>query len=92
VDQSTLIGEPVPVMKSTGDFLLAGTRNISRPLVAVVYKEQHNSSLGQLLDSIATATEQKSDIQEKVEKLNSYFVSGILTLTVVGFVASFLRS
>lgn len=92
VDQSIMTGEAVPVRKSTGDFLLAGTRNLSHSLVAIVYKEQRDSSLDQLIDSISTATEHKMDGQEGVETITTYFVLGILILTILGFFRAFSSS
>lgn len=92
VDQSIMTGEAVPVRKSTGDFLLAGTRNLSHSLIAIVYKEQHDSALDQLIDSISTATEHKMDGQEGVERITTYFVLAILMLTVLGFLMAFSSS
>lgn len=89
VDQSIMTGESVPVRKSTGDFLLAGTRNLSHPLIAVVNKEQRDSSLDRLIDSISMATEHKMDGQEGVETITTYFVVTILILTVLGFFMAF---
>jgi len=92
VDQSIMTGESVPARKTTGDFLLAGTRNLSHPLAAVVYKEQRDSSLDQLIDSISTATEHKMDGQEGVEAITTYFVLGVLILTALGFFKTFASS
>lgn len=89
VDQSIMTGESVPVRKSTGDFLLAGTRNLSHPLIAMVNKEQRDSSLDRLIDSISMATEHKMDGQEGVETITTYFVVTILILTVLGFFMAF---
>lgn len=89
VDQSIMTGESVPVRKSPGEFLLAGTRNLSHPLIAMVNKEQRDSSLDQLIDSISMATEHKMDGQEGVETLTTYFVVTILMLTVLGFFMAF---
>ena len=85
VDESMMTGEPVPVPKSAGDNLISGTRNLSEPLVAVVYKEQQDSSLEQLIESITYCTEQKTGGQDRVESMTTYFVSVVLCLTAVGF-------
>lgn len=92
VDQSIMTGEAVPVRKSTGDFLLAGTRNLSHPLIALVNKEQCDSSLDQLIDSISSSTEHKMDGQEGVETITTYFVLTILVLTALGFFMAFTRN
>ncbi|KEF63530.1 uncharacterized protein A1O9_01508 [Exophiala aquamarina CBS 119918] len=92
VDESIMTGEAVPTRKTTGDFLLAGTRNLSHSLVAIVYKEQRDSTLDQLIDSISMATEHKMDGQEGVEAITTYFVLGILMLTTLGFFRAFSSS
>ena len=85
VDQSTMTGEPVAVPKSVGDTLISGTRNLSEPLIAVVYKEQQDSSLEQLIENITYSTEQKLGGQESVEDMTTYFVEIVLTLTALCF-------
>jgi Cu+-exporting ATPase len=85
VDESTMTGESVPAPKSVGDTLIAGTRNLSASMIAVVYREQQDSSLEQLIESISLSTEQKLRSQESVETLTTHFVSIVLCLTAVGF-------
>ncbi|KIW09924.1 hypothetical protein PV08_11700 [Exophiala spinifera] len=92
VDQSTMTGESLPVKRTAGDFVCAGTRNLSAPLVAVVHREQYDSSLHRLIDSIAAAAEQKLNGQERMVLATTYFVTGILILTAVGFAMSYVSS
>ena len=86
IDQSTMTGEPVPVMKKEGDFLMSGTRNLSKEIVAIVAREQGDSSLEQLLSSISSATEQSAEEGNgTTQLLSSYFVCIILLLALLGF-------
>ena len=91
IDQSTMTGESFPVNKGPGEFLVSGTRNVSYDLVAIVVKEQQDSALEQLVNSISSATETHSQ-EGGGDALTSYFVRIILLLTLVGFCWTFLRS
>jgi len=92
VDESSVTGEVDPVKKSTGDFILSGSRNISRPLVAVVHKGQYESSLMKLVDEISFATDQKMKGEEKLNAMISYFVTTILLIATLAFMQSFIEA
>lgn len=84
VNESIVTGESVHIPKTVGDFLLAGTRNGSGVLTAVVYKEQHDSTLAHLIDSISEATTAKASIQQHIERITHYFVLSVILLTILG--------
>jgi Cu+-exporting ATPase len=92
VDEATMTGEPFPVAKKVGDFLLSGTKNISKRVVAVVTAEQQDSSLAQLIESISSATDQPSDTSKSLDIMMSYFVITILILACLSFAVAFLSS
>lgn len=89
VDQSTMSGESMPVMKAVGDFLMSGTKNLTSELVAAVSKNQQESSLQLLIDATASATEQNADDQGVVDTMLACFVSTILLLAATGFLYTF---
>lgn len=89
IDESSVTGEAIPVKKATGDFVLSGSRNISRPLIAVVRKGQHESSLMSLIDEISFATDQRIKGQEKINAMVSYFVIAVLVLATAASLQSF---
>ena len=86
IDQSTMTGESVPVTKNAGDFLMSGTSNLSNEMVAIVAREQGDSSLEQLVSSISTATEEsRGEGDGNGQFLSSHFVSLIILLASCGF-------
>jgi Cu+-exporting ATPase len=91
-DEATMTGESLPVTKEIGDFLLSGTRNISKRVVAVVTAEQQESSLARLIESISSATEQTSDDSNTLDAMMSYFVIAIFVLASASFARSFLTT
>ncbi|KIW70890.1 hypothetical protein PV04_03123 [Phialophora macrospora] len=100
IDESNMTGESVPVRKTVGDMLMSGTRNLSAGVVAVVLKEQSESSLEKLVQSIEEATENNYNGAgsgngagaEVADAMMRYFVSAILILTIVGFLATYSLS
>lgn len=90
VNESLVTGESLPVYKSTGDFLLAGTRNGQATLTAIVQHEQRDSFLMSLIDSVENSQESKAGIQEMVGFVTQYFVAGIMVLAVLRGVSAYL--
>lgn len=90
IDESSITGEATPIEKTTGDFIFSGSRNISRPLTAVVNKGQHESSLMKLVDEISFATDQKIEGQQKINVMVSFFVMAVLLLAALASFRSFV--
>lgn len=75
----------MPVVKDVGDFLLAGTKNLSRQLRVIVCQDQSESSLARVIEGISTATERISQGTEPLDVVMQVFVSGVITLAAVAF-------
>lgn len=82
VNESLVTGESVPKSKSTGDFLIAGTRNGSGQLEAVVNQDQQGSFLSQLVQTVEDASASKATVQEGVDKITRYFVSLVFAISI----------
>ena len=89
VDQSTMTGESIPVFKRAGDFLMSGTRNLSAPVVAIVYKVKEDSALASLISSVSASTE-TSTLDTKADLIISKFVSVILVFALLGFCSTLI--
>ena len=83
VDESIVTGENRPISKTVGDFLLAGTRNGSGTLTAVVRKQSEESSITKLVNSVAEATANKASVQMHIDWITHYFAIGIISLAVI---------
>jgi Cu+-exporting ATPase len=90
VDESLVTGESLPVSKTVGDFLLAGTRNGSSVLTAIVQNDQRSSFLMNLIESVASAHESKVGIEEVIGYVTQYFVAGIMLLALARGIGVFL--
>ncbi|HEY5313054.1 MAG TPA: heavy metal translocating P-type ATPase [Pirellulales bacterium] len=82
VDQSWLTGESLPVEKSIGDVLYAGTLNGDGALTAEVTRPAGETMLAQVVDLVRNAQQSKPDIQRLADRVVAYFVPGLLLLAL----------
>lgn len=83
VDESMMTGEPVPVVKSTGANLRAGTVNGNG---ALVYRATHvgdDTQLAQIIHMVETAQGAKLPIQSLVDRITQYFVPAVMALAAL---------
>lgn len=93
VDESWLTGESLPVDKSTGSEILAGTINGQGALKARVLRPAGKTALAQVVDLVRRAQESKTEIQRLADRVVSWFVPIVLgvaaaTLLAWGVVAA----
>lgn len=102
VDQSPVTGESLPVDKSVGDQVFAGSVNGEGALEVKVTRLAKDSTLSRVMKMVEEAQTQKSVTQQTVEKFERVFVPSVLVGTVlvilvpplfgVPFQVSFLRA
>jgi Cd2+/Zn2+-exporting ATPase len=83
VDQSSVTGESVPVDKSTGDPVFAGTMNGEGALEVSVTRLAADSTLSRVMKMVEEAQGQKSPTQRTMEKFERIFVPGVLIATAL---------
>jgi len=84
-DESTLTGEAVPVDKSAGDSLFAGTMNLWGSVDAVVKRPAQESALQQVIRLIETAQRNKAPAQRFTDRFGTHYTYAVLGLTTVMF-------
>lgn len=92
INESTITGEALPIVKDVGDFLFAGTQNLSRELRVIVSQDQSESSLAKVIEGVSAATEQRLDGAEPLDIVMNYFVSSVLCLAATAFVLTLSRN
>ena len=90
IDESTITGEALPVTKEMGDFLLAGTKNLSRRLRVVICQDQSESSLARVIEGVSTAGEQRREGMEPLDMIMKVFVSGVMLLALISFATTLI--
>ena len=102
VDQSPVTGESLPVDKTAGDQVFAGSVNGEGALEVKVTRLAKDSTLSRVMKMVEEAQTQKSPTQQTVEKFERVFVPGVLIVTAliisvpplfgVPFQVSFIRA
>ena len=83
VDQASVTGESLPVDKTPGDMVFAGTVNGEGALEVGVTRLAKDSTLARVMKMVEEAQAQKSPTQQTVEKFERVFVPGVLVLTAL---------
>ncbi len=82
IDESSLTGESMPVTKSVGDILFAGTLNQTGGLDVRVTKRAEDSTLSRMVRLVAEAQAEKSGTQRFLERAEQYYAGGVIALTI----------
>lgn len=82
----------MPVVKSVGDFVFAGTKNLSNNIRVTVAQDQSESSLCNVIESVSTAMEQRLEGTEPLDTVMNYFVAGVMCLAAAAFSVTLWRS
>jgi Cd2+/Zn2+-exporting ATPase len=80
VNQAPITGESVPVDKTTGDDVFAGTINEEGYLEVEVTSESGDDTLSQIIEMVEDAQSNKTDREQFVERFAGYY-----TPVIVGF-------
>jgi Cd2+/Zn2+-exporting ATPase len=103
IDESSLTGESIPVAKSAGAHIFAGTLNQSGALEVFVSKKSEDSTLAKMVRLVAEAQAEKSRTQRFLEKAEQSYAAGVIAFTFLvlivpwiglgeDFSAAFLRA
>ena len=90
VDESMVTGEPVPVDKSIGSKVIAGTLNGTGSFLMRVEKEQGETLLAKIVQLVSEAQRTKAPIQKLADSISSYFVPLVILAAVATFIVWFI--
>lgn len=87
VDESSLTGEAIPVLKQKDDLVKSGTINLNGILIIEASCESTDTTLQKIIDLVEVASNSKALIARLADKVSLYFVPiviliSILTLTI----------
>ncbi len=86
VDQAIITGESVPVGKSIGDSVLAGTINKNGLLKVQVTKAAKDSTLAKVIKLVEEAQGQKAKTQRFLDTAEQYYAMGVIAATALAVV------
>ncbi|WP_370520774.1 heavy metal translocating P-type ATPase [Dysgonomonas sp. 25] len=90
VDESTLSGEPVPVLKEAGAKVFAGTLNQKGSFRFRAEKVGSDTMLSQIIRLVQDAQGSKAPVQRLVDKIAGIFVPVIISIAILSFVLWFI--
>jgi Cu2+-exporting ATPase len=83
LDESTVTGEPMPVLRKPGDFLSAGSLNLCASVKLRVERVAAESFVARMAHIVEEAQNRKAPIQSLADKLATLFVP-VVTLVAAG--------
>ena len=86
VDESMITGEPVPVQKSQGEKVFAGTVNQKGSFQFTAEKVGGETLLSQIIKMVQEAQGSKAPVQKLVDKIAGIFVPVVLVISIITFI------
>ncbi len=83
VDESMLTGEPMPISKSAGDTVEAGTINKSGTIIFRATRVGNDTALAQIIGMVKRAQNSKPPIGRLADSISAYFVPVIMIIAVI---------
>lgn len=87
VDESMISGEPVPVAKSAGEKVFAGTINQKGSFQFEAEKVGGDTVLARIIKMVEQAQGSKAPVQKLVDKIAAVFVPVVMGIAVISFLA-----
>ncbi len=92
IDESMITGESEPVLRSGGDAVIGASVVVSGHLRMEVDRLGKDSLLGQMIELVKTAQQDKPDIQRLADKISAIFVPVVLSIALVTFLVGWLAA
>jgi heavy metal translocating P-type ATPase len=86
VDESMVTGEAMPVQKSPGSFVIAGSLNGPGALLVRLFHLPGDNTISEIATMVDEAKFSKPRLQDLADHVSGYFVPVILALTLITFV------
>jgi len=85
IDESMITGEPIPVLKTIDDRVVAGTINGKNTFVMKAEKVGTDTLLSQIIEMVNNASRSKAPIQKLADRISAYFVPIVISVSLVTF-------
>lgn len=85
IDEAMISGEPIPVDKTVGDSVIAGTINGNKSFVMLAEKVGSETLLSQIVQMVNDASRSRAPIQKLADSIAKYFVPIVVVISIVTF-------
>jgi Cu+-exporting ATPase len=83
VDESMMTGEPLPVLKSLGSAVFAGSLNVDGFVLIQVKKLGQETMLSKIIHMVESAQGEKAPVQRLVDKVSAIFVPIVIAIALI---------
>ncbi|WP_070968711.1 heavy metal translocating P-type ATPase [Vibrio sonorensis] len=90
VDESMLTGEPIPVSKSIGDSLSAGTINQDGALIIEAVGVGNHTMLARIITMVRKAQSSKPQIAKLADQISAVFVPIVVVIAIISAIVWYL--
>ncbi len=87
VDESTITGEPLPVVKETGARVIGGTVNTAGAFVMKAELVGSDTMLARIVKMVSEAQRSRAPIQRLADRVSGWFVPAVIAVAVLAFAA-----
>jgi Cu+-exporting ATPase len=87
LDESLVTGESMPVTKTVGDKVIAGTLNATGSFVMQAEKVGRDTMLARIVQMVAAAQRSRAPIQRLADQVAGWFVPTVILFAIAAFVA-----
>jgi Cu+-exporting ATPase len=88
IDESTITGEPLPVEKSKGSKVTAGTVNVNGAIVMRAERVGADTLLAQIVRMVSEAQRSRAPIQRLADVVSSWFVPAVIVVAVATLIVT----
>jgi Cu+-exporting ATPase len=85
IDESIVTGESLPVRKSPGDQVVAGSINTTGRLIIEAKVDGRHTTIARIADMVQRAQSSKANIQRLADRVSSIFVPAVLIIAALTF-------
>ena len=85
LDESMLTGEPIPVEKTVGSEVVAGTMNQTGSFLFQATRIGRDTALAQIINSVRQAQSSKPEIARLADKISGVFVPAVVAISALTF-------
>ncbi len=85
VDESMLTGEPIPVVKKTGDTVIGGTINSDGTLLFEATRVGKDTALSRIIRLVREAQGSQPPIQAVADRVSAVFVPAVIAFAILTF-------
>jgi len=80
VDQSTVTGESIPVLKTVGDMVLSGTLAVDGSIEIKVEKSFRDSTVGRIIELVTESREKKMRVERFIDKFSRFYTPSMIVI------------